>query len=120
MERRTIFEGWLLPACLVLPQVVLTFVFFLWPAGEAVWSSLTRQDPFGFGASFVGLENFTALFSDRLYVASILRTVVFCSAVTVLSMSCALLLAVFAEHAVRGRTIYRTLLIWPYAVAPAV
>ncbi len=82
MERRTIFNGWFLPVLLVLPQLLLTAFFFLWPAGEAIWSSLTRQDPFGLGSAFVGLENFSDLFSDPLYVDSIVRTVVFCAAVS--------------------------------------
>jgi len=120
MERRTIFDGWLLPLLLVLPQLLLTGFFFLWPAGEAVLSSLIREDPFGLGSTFVGLENFSELFADPLYVDSIIRTVIFCAAVSLLSMSIALLLAVFADHHIAGRTIYRTLLIWPYAVAPAV
>src|SRR6478752_7137055 len=113
MERRTIFNGWFLPILLVLPQLLLTAFFFLWPAGEAIWSSLTRQDSFGLGSAFVGLENFSDLFSDPLYVDSIIRTVIFCAAVSLLSMSTALLLAVFADHHIAGRTIYRTLLIWP-------
>src|SRR5215471_7529418 len=120
MERRTIFNGWLLPIVLVLPQLLLTAFFFLWPAGEAIWSSLTRQDPFGLGSTFVGLENFADLFADPLYVDSIVRTLIFCAAVSVLSMSVALLLAVFADHEIGGRGIYRTLLIWPYAIAPAI
>ena len=120
MERRTVFEGWLLPVALVLPQLLLTIFFFLWPAGEAVGWSMTRQDPFGLGSAFVGLENFADLFSDPLYVDSIVRTVIFCAAVSVLAMSVALLLAVFADREIRGRAVYRTLLIWPYAIAPAV
>jgi sn-glycerol 3-phosphate transport system permease protein len=120
MERRTVFEGRLLPVVLVLPQLLLTGFFFLWPAGEAIWSSLIREDPFGLGSTFVGLENFSELFADPLYVDAIIRTVIFCAAVSLLSMSVALLLAVFADHHIAGRTIYRTLLIWPYAVAPAV
>ena len=120
MERRTIFNGWFLPILLVLPQLLLTAFFFLWPAGEAIWSSLTRQDPFGLGSAFVGLENFSDLFSDPLYVDSIVRTLIFCAAVAILSMSTALFLAVFADHEIRGRAIYRTLLIWPYAIAPAI
>jgi sn-glycerol 3-phosphate transport system permease protein len=119
MERRTTFDGWLLPALLVLPQLLLTFFFFLWPAAEALWSSLTTTDPFGQGSVFVGLDNFAELFSDPLYVQTILRTVVFCAVVSVLAMSVALLLAVFADREIKGRAIYRTLLIWPYAVAPA-
>lgn len=120
MERRTIFAGWVLPVCLVAPQVLLTVFFFLWPAAQAMWFSLVRQDAFGIRTEFVGLENFTDLFSDPLYLDSALRTVVFCSAVAVLAMGTALLLAVFADREIRGRSIYRILLIWPYAVAPAI
>jgi sn-glycerol 3-phosphate transport system permease protein len=117
--RRTIFPGWLLPVALVLPQLLITIVFFLVPAGEAIWSSLTRTDPFGLSSVFVGMENFSDLFSDPLYVDSIWRTIGFVLAVCVLSMGTALLLAVMAEGVVRGRGFYRTMLIWPYAVAPA-
>ncbi len=105
---------------LVAPQLVLTAVFFLWPAGQAIWFSLQRQDAFGIRTVFVGLENFTELFADSLYVQSMGRTLFFCIAVATLSMATALFLAVFADREIRGRAIYRTLLIWPYAVAPAV
>jgi sn-glycerol 3-phosphate transport system permease protein len=120
MERRTLFPGWVLPVLLVLPQLLLTAVFFLWPAGQAVWSSFTREDPFGLSSQFVGLGNFDDLFSDPLYLATIERTVVFCACVAALSMGSALLLAVFADRELRGRAFYRAMLIWPYAVAPAV
>ena len=120
MERRTIFEGWKLPVAMVLPQLLLTFFFFLWPAGQAVWSSFTRQDPFGLRSSFVGLDNFADLFADPLYVDSIGRTVVFSVSVTVVAMGVALILALFADREIAGRNLYRTLLIWPYAVAPAI
>jgi len=119
MDRRTTFDGWLLPALLVMPQLLLTIFFFLWPAAEALWSSLTTTDPFGQGWVFVGLDNFKELFGDPLYMQTILRTVAFCAVVSALAMSVALLLAVFADREIRGRAIYRTLLIWPYAVAPA-
>jgi sn-glycerol 3-phosphate transport system permease protein len=119
MERRTIFGHRLLPMLLVAPQFILTVFFFLWPAGQAIWSSLTRQDAFGLHSQFVGLENFTDLFQDPLYRDSIGRTVLFMAAVSLLSMGVALLLAVFADREIRGRAIYRTLLIWPYAIAPA-
>ena len=120
MERRTIFQGWALPAAFVLPQLLLTIFFFLLPAGEAIWGSLTRQDAFGVKTQFVGLENFTDLFTDPLYTGTLWRTLFFCTAVTTLSMGTALLLAVFADREIAGRGIYRTLLIWPYAIAPAV
>jgi sn-glycerol 3-phosphate transport system permease protein len=119
MERRTFFPGWKLPVALVLPQLLLTAVFFLWPAGQAIWSSLQRQDAFGITTQFVGLENFTDLFEDPLYAETIQRTIVFCLAVAISSMGIALLLAVFVDREIRGRTFYRTMLIWPYAVAPA-
>ena len=120
MERRTIFGGRLLPAVLVLPQLLLTVFFFLWPAGEAIFYSLERQDAFGLRTVFTGLDNFADLFADPLYLQSVARTAVFAAAVCVLSMAAALLLAVFADQEIRGRAVYRTLLIWPYAVAPAV
>lgn len=120
MERRTIFGGWALPAAFVLPQLLLTVFFFLWPAGEAIYGSLTRQDAFGLKTQFIGLENFVDLFEDPLYVESLWRTVMFCAAVSLLSMSVALLLAVFADREITGRGFYRTMLIWPYAIAPAV
>ena len=120
MDRRTLFNGWLLPVALLLPQLLVTIFFFYWPAGEAIWSSMTTTDPFGQGYVFVGLANFIDLFSDPLYLAAIIRTIFFCVAVSVLAMSVALALAIFADREIRGRAIYRTLLIWPYAVAPAV
>ncbi len=120
MERRTLFGGWALPAAFVLPQALLTILFFLWPAGQAIYGSLTRQDAFGLKTQFIGLENFVDLFTDPLYIESMWRTLGFCLAVTFLSMGVALLLAVFADREIKGRGIYRTLLIWPYAVAPAV
>jgi len=103
MERRTVFDGWFLPLVLVLPQLLLTVFFFLWPAGKALWASLTRPDPFGLGSAFVGLENFSALSADPLYIDTIIRTLVFCAAVSALSMGVALLLAVFADHEITGR-----------------
>jgi sn-glycerol 3-phosphate transport system permease protein len=105
---------------LVMPQLVLTLIFFYLPAGQAILSSFTRSDPFGMHAEFVGLANFTDLFSDPLYVDSIVRTVIFCACVSILSIASALLLAVFADREIAGRGLYRVLLIWPYAIAPAV
>src|ERR1035441_9844588 len=119
MDRRTVFNGRILPVVLLLPQLLLTIFFFYWPAGEAVWSSLITQDAFGQGFVYVGLANFADLFRDPLYLDSIVRTVFFCLAVSVLAMTIALGLAVFADRSIRGRVVYRTLLIWPYAIAPA-
>ncbi len=119
MERRTIFPGWKLPAALVLPQLTLTLVFFLWPAGQAIWSSLTQADPFGISTRFVGLDNFSDLFADPLYLELIGRSVFFCAAVAALSLGIAMVLAVAADRDISFRGTYRVLLIWPYAIAPA-
>jgi sn-glycerol 3-phosphate transport system permease protein len=120
MDRRTLFNGRLLPVALVLPQLLISLVFFYWPAGEAMYYSLTTQDPFGEGSVFVGLANFADLFHSAQYLDAIIRTLIFCACVTALSMAVALALAVFADRDICGRAIYRTLLIWPYAVAPVI
>src|SRR5580698_10466099 len=98
MDRRIVFNGRLLPVLLLLPQLLLTLFFFYWPAGDAVWSSLTTEDAFGQGFVYVGLDNFFDLFTDRLYLDSIVRTVLFCLAVSAAAMTVALGLAVFANR----------------------
>ena len=120
MERRTLFPGTLLPVMLVMPQLLLTIVFFYLPAGQAILSSFTRSDPFGLRAEFVGLANFTDLFTDPLYVDSIGRTVLFCACVSLIAMAVALVLALMADREIAGRGFYRVMLIWPYAIAPSV
>jgi sn-glycerol 3-phosphate transport system permease protein len=119
LERRTLFPGVALPVLLVAPQLLLTVVFFLWPAAEAVQEALTATDPFGTSTVFVGLDNFVGLFSDSQYLAAIWRTVVFCALVSLAAMAAGILFAYFADRELRGRNWYRTLLIWPYAIAPA-
>ena len=120
MEKRVIFRGWLLPMLFVLPQLLITAVFFFYPAGQAVWQSLFIPDPFGLKSQFVGLGNFVFLLQDPFYRASFATTAIFSSLVTVVSMGVALWLAVLADRLIKGSGTYRTLLIWPYAVAPAV
>jgi sn-glycerol 3-phosphate transport system permease protein len=120
MEKRVTFQERGLPYLLLAPQLLVTLVFFLWPAAQALVQSVQREDAFGLATEFVGLANFRALFGDPSYLNSLQVTAVFCTAVAVLSLSVALLLAVMADQAVRGAGGYRTLLIWPYAVAPAV
>ena len=120
MQKRVIFQGWLLPLCLIFPQILISAVFFFYPAGAAVWQSLYIPDPFGLSAEFVGLDNFSFLFADVYYQASFLTTAIFSLAVTLVSMVPALFLAVVADRLVKGARLWRTLLIWPYAVAPAV
>jgi sn-glycerol 3-phosphate transport system permease protein len=119
-ERGAIFRHRLLPYLLVAPQLLVTLVFFIWPAGRAVYQSVLLEDPFGLGTEFVGAANFQALLGDPLYLHAIWVTLVFSSSVTALALAAALLLAVMADRVIRGATTYRTLLIWPYAVAPAV
>ena len=120
MEKRVTFRGWVLPLLLIAPQVLVSAVFFFYPAAQAIWQSLFIPDPFGLSAEFVGLGNFEFLLSDRYYRASFLTTAIFSVLVTLCSMVPALFLAVVADRLIKGSELYRTLLIWPYAVAPAV
>ncbi|AFL50800.1 sn-glycerol 3-phosphate transport system permease protein [Sinorhizobium fredii] len=118
--QRVVFPNKILPYILVAPQIVLTIVFFFWPASQALYQSVMREDPFGLKSGFVGLANFSAVLSDDSYLNSLQVTVIFSVLTALLSMGLALLLATAADRVVRGQTFYRTLLIWPYAVAPAV
>lgn len=120
MEKRVTFKGWILPACLLLPQIIITLVFFFYPAGQAIYQSLFIPDPFGLSMQWVGLGNFEFLLGDPFYRASFVTTAVFSILVTVTSMGFALYLAILADRLIKGSGVYRTLLIWPYAVAPAV
>ncbi|RKK06002.1 sn-glycerol-3-phosphate ABC transporter permease UgpA [Pseudoroseomonas wenyumeiae] len=120
MRKNVIFRGKLLPLLLLLPQLVITGLFFFWPAGQAIWSSMLREDAFGLSSNFVGLENFTDVILDPTWRAAAGTTAVFAFSVAILALSVALLLAVQADKAIRGSSLYKTLLIWPYAVAPAV
>jgi sn-glycerol 3-phosphate transport system permease protein len=120
MEKRVTFKGIWLPLLLLAPQVVVTAVFFFYPAGQAIWQSLFIPDPFGLSMQWVGLGNFEYLLGNRFYRASFVTTAIFSVSVTVVSMAVALYLAVLADRLIKGSGTYRTLLIWPYAVAPAV
>ncbi|NYS31576.1 MULTISPECIES: sn-glycerol-3-phosphate ABC transporter permease UgpA [unclassified Pantoea] len=117
---RPVFRTSLLPYLLVLPQLLITAIFFLWPAGEALWYSLQSLDPFGISSSFVGLENFRRLFADPYYLDSFWTTIKFSGMVTVFGMVLSLLLAALVDYVVRLRRLYQTLLLLPYAVAPVV
>ncbi|MDQ0323415.1 sn-glycerol 3-phosphate transport system permease protein [Pararhizobium capsulatum DSM 1112] len=114
------FPNKVLPFLLVAPQIILTLIFFFWPASQALYQSMVRQDPFGLKSAFVGLANFRNVLSDPNYLHALQVTVVFSLLTAALSMGVALLLATAADKVVRGQSFYRTLLIWPYAVAPAV
>lgn len=120
MIKRVTFRHKWLPYALLAPQLLITLVFFIWPASQALYQSLLRQDAFGLRVEFVGLDNFAYLFSDPYYLEAFEITVAFSLAVAGLSLSFALMLAVMADRVIKGATAYKTLLIWPYAVAPAV
>jgi sn-glycerol 3-phosphate transport system permease protein len=119
-SKRVTYQGYLLPALLIAPQLLITFVFFVWPASQALYQSVLQQDPFGFKSQFVGLANFERLFADPTYINSIQVTAIFSIAVAALALAVALILAAMVNHVIRGAQAYTTLLIWPYAVAPAI
>jgi sn-glycerol 3-phosphate transport system permease protein len=120
IEKRVRFKSWWLPWVLLAPQVTVIAIFFFWPAGQALVQSLQQQDAFGMSADWVGLANFRHLWADDSYLASFKTTALFSVLVAGLGLGLSLALAVFADRVVRGAAIYKTLLIWPYAVAPAV
>jgi len=120
VEKRVRFRSWWLPWALIAPQMAVILVFFFWPAAMALYQSLLQQDAFGTSSEFVGLDNFKRLFGDDTYLASFRTTAVFSVLVAVCGLSISLLLAATADRVVRGALVYKTLLIVPYAVAPAV
>ena len=120
MEKRVRFKSRWLPWALVAPQLAIVLIFFYWPAAQALLQSVMMDAPFGGSREFVGLDNFRQLFDDPSYLASFKTTAVFSILVAVCGLALSLLLAVMANRVVRGERIYKTLLIWPYAVAPVV
>ena len=120
MEKRVIFKGWWLPALLVAPQLIISFLFFFYPSGQAIWNSFFLPDPFGLKTEYVGLDNFRFLLSDPYYLASFKTTIFFSTAVSVASMGIGLYLAALADRLIKGAGVYQTLLNWPYAIAPAI
>lgn len=120
VEKRVVFRSAWLPWALIAPQALVIGVFFFWPAAQAILQSVQQQDAFGISTEWVGLANFQRIFSDPSYIASFKTTAIFSLLVAVGGIVLSLLLAVFADRVVRGALAYKTLLIWPYAVAPAV
>jgi sn-glycerol 3-phosphate transport system permease protein len=118
--KRTTFDARLLPYLLLAPQLLITIVFFIWPAAQAVKSSFEREDPFGFSTVFVGLTHYRNLLADPNYLDALGRTAVFAISVTVLSMLLGLAFAAAVDRLVRTGRVYTTLLVWPYAVAPVI
>jgi sn-glycerol 3-phosphate transport system permease protein len=120
VEKRVRFNSWWLPWVLVAPQMAIVLVFFFWPAGQALYQSVMLEDAFGTSTQFVGAENFTRLFADDTYLASFKTTALFSVLVAGTGLTVSLLLAVMADRVVKGAIVYKTFLILPYAVAPAV
>ena len=120
MEKRVFFRSAWLPWVLMAPQVAVIVLFFFWPAAQALLQSVQQSDAFGTSVDWVGLDNFRNLWNDDTYLASFYTTAIFSTLVAVVGISVSLLLAVFADRIVKGALAYKTLLIWPYAVAPAV
>ena len=116
---RCFVPGWL-PYALVLPQLVITIIFFIWPAGEALWYSLQNVDPFGLSSTFVGLDNFKQLFHDSYYLDSFYTTLIFSGLVAGSGLLVSLFFAALTDYVIRGSRIYQTLMLLPYAVAPAI
>ena len=120
MQKRVTFRNPWLPYLLLAPQVIITLIFFIWPASQALFQSLLVEDPFGLRSEFVWFQNFEELFTDPLYADSLLITAVFSISTTFLALSSGLLLAVMADRVIKGAAAYKGALLWPYAVAPAV
>jgi sn-glycerol 3-phosphate transport system permease protein len=120
LDRRVVFSGWLLPVALLLPQLAVTVIFFFWPAGQAIVQSVQGGDAFGLSTRFVGWDNFATLFADPNYIFSFGVTAIFSVSVALLALAPGLLFAVMADRVVRGATLYKTVLLLPYAIAPAV
>ena len=120
MEKRVTFNERWLPYLLVAPQIIVTLVFFFWPSAQMVWQSVLLEDAFGGNTRFVWFDNFIHLFQDQAYFASARLTLAFSALVASIGLAVSLLLAVMADRVIRGATVYKTFLVWPYAVAPAV
>jgi sn-glycerol 3-phosphate transport system permease protein len=120
MTKRVVFNQRWLAYLLIAPQLAVTLVFFIWPASQALWQSMLVEDVWGLSSEFVWFENFAFLFGNAEYLNAFEVTLVFSLAVAISGLSIALFLAVMADHVIRGARAYKTLLVWPYAVAPAI
>jgi sn-glycerol 3-phosphate transport system permease protein len=120
MEKRALFSGRILPYLLLVPQMAITLVFFYWPASQAIWQSFLMEDAFGTSSEFVGFENYRLVFEQPEYYRAMVTTIIFSTLVAFFSLACSLLLATQADKNLRGGETFKTLLIWPYAVAPAI
>jgi sn-glycerol 3-phosphate transport system permease protein len=120
MEKRALFSGRILPYLLLVPQMAITLIFFYWPASQAIWQSFLMEDAFGTSTEFVGFENYRLVLEQPEYYRAMVTTIIFSTLVAFFSLACSLLLATQADKNLRGGETFKTLLIWPYAVAPAI
>src|SRR5690606_35175871 len=120
MQKQAVFTSRWLPVALIAPQLAIVLVFFYWPALQAMWQSFLLQDAFGLSTTFVWFENYRELLREPDYFNAVVRTFAFSAAIAGASLALGLLFAVMADKPLRGSTVYRTLMIWPYAVAPPV
>lgn len=120
MQKQAVFTSRWLPVALIAPQLAIVLVFFYWPALQAMWQSFLLQDAFGLSTTFVWFENYRELLREPDYFSAVVRTFVFSAAIAIASLALGLLFAVMADKPLRGSAVYRTLMIWPYAVAPPV
>lgn len=117
MERRAYYKSPLLPWLLLAPQLILVLVFFYWPTAQALFWAFTLEQPWGGGNTWVGLDNFLSIFRDREYWGTVLRSAVYASVTTGLSMFVALTLAVFVDRSLKGTKLFQSIYVWPYAIA---
>jgi sn-glycerol 3-phosphate transport system permease protein len=117
MEKRVTFSRLSIGILFAVPQLLLIFTFFYWPAGQAVYWSLTLQQPWGGGNIWVGLDNFRSILSNADYWNSISASLVFAAISTGLAMVIALVLAALTDRQLAGSRLYRVVLIWPYGIA---
>lgn len=118
--KKNVFKHSPIPYLFIAPQLLIILIFFVWPAWESIRISFFMEDPFGLGSTFVGLQNYIDILHNNFYLQSIKFTLIFSVLVTFFSLAIALLLAVKADKVIKGKNTYKILIIWPYAVAPAV
>jgi len=119
-RKKVVFQGRVLPWLLLAPQLAILALFFFWPAGEGIVQAFFLSDPFLAVMTYVGLDNFAEILSSPEYWDSVWTTLVFSAATTAVAMALALALAIAADRVLRGSMLLRSLVIWPYAVAPAI
>jgi sn-glycerol 3-phosphate transport system permease protein len=121
LEKRATFSNlWLAAAC-IAPQIILIFVFFYWPTGEALYWAVTLEPPFGGANEWVGFQNFRNVFEDPKYWGSVRVSLAFAFFATVISLAIAALLALFVDRRLPGHQLYKFTYFLPYALAaPAV